>query len=72
MSDKQNGKRVDWRIRLLVLCATLAIVGITVWHYLDPLVGIVLAGAAVSMASCPKLAELATQVTLAPAARMTA
>ncbi|HEV3299869.1 MAG TPA: hypothetical protein VG055_09510 [Planctomycetaceae bacterium] len=47
MSDKPNRKRVDWRISLLVICATLAIIGITVGHYLDPLVGIVLAGAAV-------------------------
>jgi hypothetical protein len=36
MSDKANWKGVDWRISLLVICATLVIVGITAAHYLDP------------------------------------
>jgi len=47
MSDKPNWKGVDWRISLLVICATLVIVGITAGHYLDPLIGIILTGTAV-------------------------
>jgi hypothetical protein len=47
MSDKANWKGVDWRISLLVICATLVIVGITAGHYLDPFIGIILTGTAV-------------------------